>query len=207
MNRADDPDPKALLSRLAVVSKESVHADDPRMSRGSEARMTKPDPNKVPGTNVTQELETLRSMTTSALAEKFFELYGEPTRSRNKPYLQKRLAWRIQEIAEGGLSESALAKIAELGDKLPERWKRNLARTSARIAKAEDRDPRLPAVGTTLTRKYDGASHRVSVREDGFLYRGKEYQSLSAIARLITGTSWNGFLFFGLETRDRGAKK
>ncbi len=151
---------------------------------------------------VPQQLAALQKMTVGQLAETFLELFGQPTRSRNKPYLQKRLAFRVQELAEGGLSQSALAKIAELGDQLPEKWRRRLAATST----VPERDSRLPAAGNILTREYQGRRHRVSVREDCFVYGGKEFKSLSAIARLITGTSWNGFLFFGLETRG-GAKK
>ena len=149
-----------------------------------------------------KELGALQKMTVGQLAEKFLELYGQPSRSRNKPYLQKRLAWRVQELAEGGLSEKALAKIAELGDELPEKWRRRLV---APQAPAAERDPRVPRPGSVLTRKHQGRTHRVTVREDCFIHGGKEFKSLSAIARLITGTSWNGYLFFGLE--QRGAAK
>src|ERR1700682_3182089 len=138
----------------------------------------------------------LQKMTVNELADKFLQLYGQPTRSRNKPYLQKRLAWRVQELAEGGLSQGALAKIAELGDEFPEKWRRRLAAK----APVPERDSRLPTAGTALTRVYQGRQHRVTVRGDGFVYGGKEFKSLSAIARLITRTSWNGFIFFGLAT-------
>jgi hypothetical protein len=165
--------------------------------------MAKTEKQANQGLNVAQQLAALQSMTTSELAEKFVELYGEPTRSRNKPYLQKRLAWRVQELAEGGLSQTALAKIKELGDQIPENWRKRLMKP----APVAERDSRLPAVGATLTRTYQGHVHRVSVRENGFSYGRKEYKSLSAIARQITGTSWNGFLFFGIEKRGSGAKK
>jgi Protein of unknown function (DUF2924) len=133
----------------------------------------------------------------------YCSICGRRTRSRNKPYLQKRLAWRVQELSEGGLSQSTLAKIKELGDKIPENWRKRLDKP----APVAERDSRLPAVGATPTRTYQGHVHRVGVREDGFSYGKKEFKSLSAIARLITGTSWNGFLFFALETRGSGAKK
>ena len=63
---------------------------------------------------------------------------------------------------------------------------------------APARDPRLPAAGTLLKRSYGQQSVEVRVHEDGFEYNGKSYASLSAIALQVTGTRWNGFLFFGL---------
>ena len=73
--------------------------------------------------DVPTQLAALESMTVGQLAEKWRKLYGEPTRTRNKDYLKKRLAWRIQELAEGGLSQGALARIHQLGDQMPERWR------------------------------------------------------------------------------------
>jgi hypothetical protein len=63
---------------------------------------------------------------------------------------------------------------------------------------AGNRDPRLPPAGTELRRTFDGAEHIVNVLDDGFMFRGKQYRSLSLIAREITGTRWNGYGFFGL---------
>ena len=175
--------------------------------RGTEAKMAKaekgPAQAVTPPGEMAKQLAALQKMTVGRLSEKFLELYGQPTRSRNKPYLQKRLAWRVQELAEGGLSKSALAKIAELGDEFPEKWRRRLAATPS----APERDSRLPSAGSALIRLYEGRQHRVAVRADCFVYRGKEFKSLSAIARLITGTAWNGFLFFGLARRGGGGKQ
>jgi hypothetical protein len=69
-----------------------------------------------------------------------------------------------------------------------------------------ERDPRLPEVGSILTRKHEGRTHRITVRKDCFIYGGKEFKSLSAIARQITKTSWNGYLFFGLQPREAAGK-
>lgn len=150
--------------------------------------------------DVPTRLAELERMTVSQLAEKFRELYGEPTRARNKPYLQKRLAWRIQELAEGGLPPSALKRIEELGDDMPERWRMKQdqkVRAAAQVA-LEPRDSRVPPVGTVLRRIFNGAPHEVTVCAEGFAYAGERYKTLSAVARHITGTPWNGFLFFGL---------
>ncbi|RKH35631.1 DUF2924 domain-containing protein [Corallococcus praedator] len=162
--------------------------------------------------DVPQQLAALASMSVPELAEKYLELYGEPTRSRNRDYLKKRLAFRIQELAEGSLSARAVARISELGDKLPERWRMRQAeetRPSApphpaaadgRAAAVDGRDARLPPPGTVLTRVFKGTQHQVLVREGGIEYEGQLHRSLSSVAKLITGTAWNGFSFFGLKS-------
>jgi hypothetical protein len=148
-----------------------------------------------------RELAALDKMTVGELAEKYREVFGEPTRTRNKEYLRKRIAWRIQEVAEGGLSPRALERIEQLAPEAPARWRQPVARkdgASAQViatAKAA-RDPRLPPVGTVLSRVHDGVEHKVTVLVDGFEHNGEQHRSLSKIARVITGTPWNGFLFF-----------
>ena len=161
--------------------------------------------------DVPQQLAALASMSVPELAEKYLKVYGEPTRSRNRDYLKKRLAFRLQELAEGSLSTRAVARIAELGDKLPERWRmRQVEETKpstppppapvgGRTAAADGRDMRLPKPGTVLTRVFKGTQHRVTVREGGIEYEGQLHRSLSSVAKLITGTAWNGFTFFGLK--------
>lgn len=149
---------------------------------------------------VPTQLAELETMTVGQLAEKHRDLYGEPTRSRNKGYLLKRLAWRIQELAEGGLSPRSLAKIIELGDQVPARWQAASAPEATAVPPpTTPRDPRLPAPGTVLTRTHDGVQHEVTVGSDTFTYAGREFRSLSAVARDITGTAWNGWTFFGLK--------
>ncbi len=158
---------------------------------------------------VVRQLKALDSMTTAELAEKFCEVFGAETRTRNKAYLRKRVAWRIQELAEGGLSDKALAKIEELAPLAPTRWRepaKKRAKASASADTSGGRDPRLPEPGTVLTRAHGGKQHRVKVLDDGFEYRRKRHRSLSAIARLISGTPWNGFLFFGLTTRAKAGR-
>lgn len=147
-------------------------------------------------TPVHRELAALDGMTVGQLAEKYLEVLGELSRSRNKAYLQKKIAWRIQELAEGGLSERAKRRIAELAEDAPIRQ-----RPGRETGHASARDPRLPRPGTTLKRIHGGREHAVTVNADDFEFRGKRYASLSAIAKVITGTNWNGLLFFGLTTR------
>lgn len=156
--------------------------------------------------DVARQLAALASMTVAELTVRYRELHGEPTRSRNKDYLRKKLAWRIQELAEGGLSERAKARIEALAAEAPLRWRtprkaRAVTQALARIPEAPDRDPRLPPIGTEVSRSYQGTEHRVRVLAEGFEYAGEHFASLSKIAREITGTAWNGFLFFGLADR------
>ena len=161
--------------------------------------------------DIPQQLAALRGMTVSQLREKYREVYGEPSRSRNKDYLRKKVAWRIQELAEGGLSPRALAKIEELAPQAPVRWRTTQQPAAAPAPTAvavvatpipePDRDPRLPLPGSVIVRVHNGVEHRVTVLDDGFEYNGERHQTLSQLARRITGTPWNGFLFFGLQRR------
>jgi hypothetical protein len=160
--------------------------------------------------DVPAQLAALDKMTVAQLAEEYRQLYGEPTRARNKPYLQKRLAWRIQELAEGGLPASALQRIKELGDDLPERWRMKQdakVRAAAPAQPLEPRDDRVPPVGTVVRRLFNGITYEVTVCAEGFVYAGERFKTLSAIARHITGTPWNGFTFFGLQKRGESNKE
>ena len=150
---------------------------------------------RTPLADMRRELTAVSTMTIGELAEKYREVFGVPTRSRNGGYLRRHIAWRIQEQHEGGLSPRALERIGLLAPQAPARWHERLAKPKSRPEIAA-RDPRLPPAGTVLTRVYDDAEHKVKVLDEGFEYRGKRYRSLSQIAKLITHTPWNGFTFF-----------
>jgi hypothetical protein len=109
------------------------------------------------------------------------------------------VAWRIQELAEGGLSNRALTRIEQLIQGPSIRWPR--PKPASTEAKRPKRDPRLPPAGTVLRRIHQGVEHTVTVLDKGFEYKGNRHRSLSAIAREITGTRWNGFGFFNVGTR------
>ena len=148
----------------------------------------------------TAELAALVEMTGAQMAGKYLALFGQPARSRNKDFLRKRLAWRIQELAEGGLSERALSRIQELGSAglAAARRPARVRTSSSPIPHSTEaaRDPRLPPAGTVVRRIHGTTEHSVTILDEGFEYRGEKYRSLSKIARLITGTPWNGYLFF-----------
>jgi hypothetical protein len=150
---------------------------------------------------ITVQVAELMHMSVGQLREKYAELFGGETSSRHRQWLLRRISYRIHELAEGGLSERARKRAAELADEahlrvrtpmLPSEQQEPPAEEPAR----EQRDERLPEPGTVLVREFQGTSHEVTVLERGFLYQGKTYRSLSRIARAITGTAWNGYRFF-----------
>jgi Protein of unknown function (DUF2924) len=157
-----------------------------------------------------KEVARLRQMTVTELRARYAELFGEPTSVTNKGWLCKRLAWRLQALAEGDLSERARRRASELACDadlrlLPPRQPRakssGLDETLA-VVMAQDRaDSRLPPPGTVLVRKYRGEELQVKVLPEGFEHQGESYPSLSAVAKAITGSHCNGFLFFRLSAR------
>jgi hypothetical protein len=152
--------------------------------------------------SVVEEVAALRKQSVGQLLERFASLYGCESRSRNRDFLWKRVAWRLQEIREGGLSNEAIAGAARLA-KGAELRARPPASALTAAVEARKRDPRLPAPGTVLQREHGGELHEITVLADRFEYRGAFFKTLSAIARQITGTAWNGFLWFGLTERKR----
>jgi hypothetical protein len=171
--------------------------------------------NRSEQATITAQIAALQRMTVGQLREKWKELYGgEETRSFNRVYLWRRLAWRVQELAYGGLSQRAKDRIAELNkdDDLrflpPRTWNPSIIAAptpKSRQGEHAVRDPRLPSPGSVITRQYHGREIRVTVTETGFEWESRPYRSLSAVARDVCGQRWNGFLFFGLTDRKRKA--
>ena len=126
-----------------------------------------------------------------ALWGKLFET--EPPR-QNRKFLESRLAYRIQELEYGGLKPATIQRLEALGEEL------DGGKAEVRSRRMDDR----PIAGTRLIREYQGIEHCVTVLADGFDYQGRPYKSLSAIARAITGTRWNGWVFFGIRRSGAG---
>ena len=153
-------------------------------------------------------------MTVGQLKNRYREVFGEDSRSNHKQFLFRRVAWRIQANAEGGLSERARRRALEIADDADLRIrapKNFLKETLDQTRIVESRvsasaDPRLPLPGTLLIRRFQGKDIVVRVREDGFEWGGRLYSSLSAAVREATGTRWNGFAFFNLGDRP-GSKR
>jgi hypothetical protein len=145
----------------------------------------------IPPADVLGRLAALKTATTPALKQQWRELFGAEPPPYNRRFLESRLAYRTQELAYGGLKPETLARLEALGEKL------DGGNITVRRIRGDDR----PIVGTKLVREHDGIEHCVTVLTEGYEYEGRRYQSLSAIARAITGTRWNGWRFFGLRNR------
>jgi len=146
---------------------------------------------KIPPTQVLGRLAALQAAPIAQLKEQWRKLFGKEPPPWNKAYIQSRLAYRIQELAYGGLKPEMRARLEALGEQL------DGGNVVLRRIRADSR----PLAGTRLLREWQGGQHVVTVRQDDFEFEGRPYQSLSAIARHITGTRWNGWTFFGLRTR------
>lgn len=155
------------------------------------------------------EIVELDHLSVDALKMKYRELVGEDSRSSNKQFLVRRIAWRLQAQAEGDLSERASRRIAEIAEETDFRTRAPrsfLGIPGELVASAHGthKDLRLPPAGTEIRRRFGNRDIVVKVLPKGFEYEHQRYRSLSAIAREVTGTRWNGLLFFGLTER-RGA--
>ena len=146
-------------------------------------------------------------MSVGDLQAEWLKLCGEPVRSTNREHLFRRLAWRTQELALGGLSDRAEQRIRELAPKdiAPTRTPSQAVLDPVEPPERRVRDPRQPSPGTVISKTYKGAELRVTVRNDGYEYDSAMFASLTAVAKHVTGCrSINGRLFWGLTTRKRG---
>ena len=155
--------------------------------------------------NVLLEIAELQDKTVSQLVQRYEQVFEEECRSRNKQYLIRRIAWRLQANEEGGLSRAALKKAAELAENAETRLTapRKHSNDGVKLVVPEptafvDWDPRLPPPGNIIERQHKGKMIRVIVLQDGFEYEGQRYKSLTAIAKEVSGSHCNGFLFFRL---------
>jgi Protein of unknown function (DUF2924) len=137
------------------------------------------------------QLAALKGAPAATLKARWRELFDTEPPPYNRRFLESRLAYRLQELAYGGLSGDATRRLDAIAAQLPAK--------SARPAK-QTPDHR-PVSGTRLIREWKGVEHQVTVRDADFEYQGRPYKSLSAVARAITGTRWNGLVFFGLKSQ------
>jgi Protein of unknown function (DUF2924) len=156
--------------------------------------------------NVGKEVAALQRMTVRELRTRYAEVFGEETRAGNTVWLVKRIAWRLQSMAEGDLSDRARQRAAELANDADVRLSPPKAKpTSPALAKRTKtaalvvkEDDRLPLPGTVIVREYKGQTLQVNVLPHGFEFEGEVYKSLSAVANVITGQHCNGYYFFRL---------
>ena len=169
--------------------------------------------------NVAKEVTALQRLTVKELRARYAAAFGEETAAGNKAWLMKRIIWRLQVLAEGDLSQRARQRATELANyadlrllppKLPAATPAPNATASARAITAPTADntettsPSIqgdgchPLPGSVITRAYKGQFLQVKVLPFGFEFRGKFYQSLSAVAKAITGQHCSGIYFFRL---------
>ncbi|UYV35783.1 DUF2924 domain-containing protein [Rhodobacteraceae bacterium D3-12] len=140
-------------------------------------------------------LAALKTTSTPDLKQQWRDLFDSEPPPFNRRFLESRLAYRIQELAYGGLKPETVKRLEALGEQL-DGGDRKKSRIRADL---------MPVTGTRLIREWQGVEHVVTVTADGFEWQGRPYKSLSAIARAITGTRWNGWVFFGLKNHRRRA--
>jgi hypothetical protein len=139
-------------------------------------------------------LSALKTTATAHLKQQWRDLFDAEPPPFNRRYLESRLAYRIQELAYGGLKPETVRRLEQLAEEL-----------AGDPRKRRHRAEGLPIVGTRLLREWQGVEQVVTVTTTGFEWQGRPYKSLSAIARAITGTRWNGWTFFGLKNHRRAA--
>lgn len=148
-----------------------------------------------------EELTRLERLSVAELQSHYRQVWGEGTRNRHRVWLIRRILWRQQALAEGDLSQRARARATELANDADLRV---LAPRAPRVhatlvrAPAKSVDRRLPPPGAVIVRDYKGQRLQVEVLPQGFRFDGRDYASLSAVAKAITGSHCNGFYFFRL---------
>lgn len=142
---------------------------------------------------VLTQLAALKTAPIAELKARWRELFDTEPPPYNRRFLEHRLGYRIQELAYGGLKPETIERLDALADELD--------RKLSRRRRIENK----PISGTRLIREWKGVEHQVTVRDEDFDYQGRPYKSLSAIARAITGTRWNGLVFFGLKNQKGAA--
>ena len=139
-------------------------------------------------------LVALKTTPTPDLRTLWQDLFETDPPRQNRRFLESRLAYRIQELEYGALKPTTIERLEALGEEL------DGGNAEVRKRRTDDR----PVAGTRLIREYQGVEHCATVLADGFEYEGRPYKSLSAIARAITGTRWNGWVFFGIRRSGAG---
>ena len=145
--------------------------------------------------SVLAQIAALKTASTPDLKQQWRELFDTEPPPFNRAYLQSRLAFGSRNWPSAACKPETVARLEALGERL------DGGNAALRRLRQDDR----PIAGTRLVREYQGVEHVVTVFADGFEWEGRPYKSLSAIARAITGTRWNGWVFFGLRNQRSGA--
>ena len=144
--------------------------------------------------SILKQIAELGRLSARDLQDRWRELYGSEPPGYNRTFLTKRLAYRLQELAHGGLSDTIRSQMAGI---LREA-KLNEDGATGGNGRQGKRARDLPTAGTRLVREWNGKRYEVTVLVKGFEFEGRRYRSLTAITKAITGTHWNGRAFFGM---------
>jgi hypothetical protein len=145
--------------------------------------------------SIVAQIAELEHMPVESLREKWSTLYeGDPPKTSSRKQLVARLAYRLQELTFGGLSQDARVKLEGIAA-----YENDLMSGKTTPVRVRNTIP-----GTLYVREWQGQRIEVTALDSGFEYAGKIYRSLSAIATEVTGTKWNGKLFFGLLQQKKG---
>lgn len=143
---------------------------------------------------VLARLAALKTMSTPDLRKEWKRLFETEPPVFNRRYIESRLAYRVQELAYGGLRPETIERLEAIAEQLD---------GGDPVRRKLRADPR-PVAGTQFLRTWQGVEHCVTVRAEDYEYQGRSYKSLSAVARAIAGSRWNGWVFFGLKNQKSG---
>ncbi len=147
--------------------------------------------------NILAQIAEIQGLALAELRERWKTLYGSDPPAYSREHLIRRLCYRVQELAHGGVSDATRATLRAIAEC------DGAGGQGARLVRRNANDGG-PIPGTRFVREWHGERHEVAVVDEGFEYAGRTYRSLTAIAKVITGQHWNGRLFFGLRDRKRG---
>jgi hypothetical protein len=157
----------------------------------------RPGDDETRDATVLTRLSAIKTMSVADLKTEWQRLFGTDAPNNSRPFLELRLSYRVQELTYGGPSRETTRLLDVMADEVEGRQVRKKIIT----------DPRKPIAGTRFLREWNGVVHTVTVLRDGFEWDGRKYKSLSAIARAITGTRWNGWRFFGMPGARRNGEQ
>lgn len=166
------------------------------MARAIASEPPRPGADQMRDATVLARLAALKTMSVIDLKSEWRSLFGAAAPNNSRPFLELRLAYRIQELAYGGPSRETIRLLDALADEFDGKPRR----------KAIIADPRKPVAGTRFVREWNGVEHTITVLREGYEWQGRTYKSLSAIARAITGTRWNGWRFVGVREKKGGER-
>lgn len=147
---------------------------------------------------IADEIAELRAMNVAELVERYVEVFGKLPRTKQPTWLWRKIAWKVQENRFGGLSQAAKQRLEELIAEI------DLPLTQRKKVKPTRHGDTI--LGTTVSRIWKGRVIEATSVDGGWEHDGIVYRSLSAVAKAVTGSHWNGRLFFGQTKRRRATE-